>query len=209
MYNVEQVVNMKKIIISLILLSIFFISSKVFATVVTQRKINRSDADSGVQKASVQKNVNNLEKNVKTCRPYSEVMQTDYLGMQMLYKIEIAGWVNNKCRLNFTAQTQGLDSSFNDLYGVDGGNANVVSFAPKIRCEFTKQQLEYVGDSILQEQERNSGAKNNMLKDPKGINLSNFTSNDMKLFDVLLNGNACVLQNSQDLDRMMQELLQF
>lgn len=209
MYNVEQVVVMKKILISIILIGIFFISSKVFATVVTQRKINRSNTESNVQKTSVQKNEKILEKNVKTCKPYSEVMQTDYLGMKMLYKIEIAGWVNNKCRLNFTAQTQGLDSSFNELYGVDGGSANVVSFVPKIRCEFTKQQLEYVGDSILQEKERNSGAKNNMLKDPKSINLSNYTSEDAKLFDVLLNGNACVLQNSQDLDRMMQELLQF
>lgn len=203
--------KIKKITIAILFVGLLFMSSKVLGTVVTQRKVNPSSSEQtyNVQRGSVQKNSNNLERIIKTCRPYSEFMQTDYMGMKMQYKIEIAGWINNKCRLDFTAQTQGVDSSFNEMYGIDAGSANVVSFAPKIRCEFTKEQLEYVGDSILQEQERNNGSKNNMLKDPKGISFSNFTSEDSKLFDVLLNGNACTLQNSEDLNRMMQELLQF
>lgn len=82
----------------------------------------------------------------------------------MNYKVSIEGWINNKCRLNFAANISGTNSSFANLYGVDPSTATILSFAPKIQCNFTKQQLEYVGDSILQEQERNHGATNNMLK---------------------------------------------
>ena len=134
------------------------------------------------------------------------------MGMDMNYKVSIEGWINNKCRLNFAANISGTNSSFANLYGVDPSTATILSFAPKIQCNFTKQQLEYVGDSILQEQERNHGATNNMLKNPNEISMATFTNindSDKRLLEVILSDNACTILNTNDLNNLMQNLMQF
>lgn len=177
----------------LLLFLMIIISSQAIATVVTQRKINPK----------------NLENNLRTCRPYTETMQADYMGMNMAYKIQIEGWVNGKCRLNFSANVQNGSNSFKELYGIDIDDATVMSFSPKIRCEFTKQQLDYVGDSILQEAARNNGVTNNMLKNPNNIDISSINSSDAKLLDVVFGQNACTIVNSSDLENLMKELMQF
>ena len=70
----------------------------------------------------------------------------------------------------------------------------------------SKQQLEYAGDSILQENERSAGNVN-MLKDPNSINISpNLSSSDMRLLDVILNQGACTILNLPDLDNVLQML---
>ncbi len=181
----------------LITLIIILTSCSVFATVVTERKINPNNSKQ------------NLAQNMKTCKPYTESMDSDFLGMNISYNLKIEGWINNKCRLNFDANIKGASSSFQNLYGINANDATIISFAPKIRCEFTKQQLEYVGDSILQEEERNNGAYNNMLKDPNSINVNSFTSmsdSDQKLMDVIINQGACTILNTNELDNAMKYL---
>lgn len=205
----------------IIILTLLILSSQVFADVVTTTRRIEKTKTPNEQKtipqrtpttipSRQQKPQNNLSNNIKMCKPYSETMKADYMGMNMSYKLSIDGWVNNKCRLNFTAQTNEASSSFQNLYGVNSSDATILSFAPKIRCEFTKQQLEYVGDSILQEQERNNGARNNMLKNPNNIDISsNISQSDQRLLDVVLNQSACTILNSNDLNKMMQELMQY
>lgn len=149
---------------------------------------------------------NTLESSIKTCKPYSEKMNTEYMGMNMVYLIEILGWQNNKCVLNFTSEIDGAGASFENEYGVNASDVQIVGFAPKIRCEFTKDQLKYVGDSVLQEEERNNGAKNNMLKNPNDINFTNFSSSDVKLLQVIMNDRACEVVNLQDLNKMFEGL---
>lgn len=215
----------KNIIFPIIILAIIFISGNVFAQVVTtQRKINTQQETQQIkpqQKTYPQKSyrkktsasvskpvvVNRLSSSIKTCKPYTENMKSDYLGMNFIYEVKIEGWVNNKCRLNFTAKTNGTSSSFKNLYGVDASDATILSFAPKIRCDFTREQLAYVGDSLLQEEERNRGARNNMLKDPNNITFDGFSSSDMRLLDVVLNQQACRILNTGDLNNMMQNLM--
>lgn len=201
---------MKKFLLILLLIGLF--AGMSFAAVVTERKINKTPTG----QSNVQKNTGSstkkpeqktLSTSIKTCKPYSETMKSDYLGMSVNYKIIIAGWINNKCRLDFTAQTDGVSSSFESMYGIDPSDASLYSFMPKIRCEFTKQQLEYVGDSILQEEERNAGAKNNMLKDPNTIDLTDLSTlneQDAKLMDVIFGSNACQILNMDDLNNIMQ-----
>ena len=98
---------------------------------------------------------------------------------------------------------------FKSLYGVDSSQAQIYTFEPKIRCEFTRQQLEYVGDSILQEEERNAGAKNNMLKNPNNISVSssNMSASDERLLDVVINQGACKILNGGDMGKMLDSLL--
>lgn len=181
------------------------IGSNVFAQVVTiQRKTNNQAATSTASSKN-----NNLVNSIKNCKPYSENLNSDYMGVNVSYQVKIDGWVNNKCRLNFTAKANNASSSFKETYGIDASDATILSFAPKIRCDFTQQQLDYVGDSILQEEERNQGATNNMLKDPNSINFSNFGTSDMKLVDVVLRQQACQILNTEDLNKIMENLMLF
>ena len=126
--------------------------------------------------------------------------------MNMVYLIEILGWQNNKCVLNFTSEIDGAGASFENEYGVNASDVQIVGFAPKIRCAFTKEQLKYVGDSVLQEEERNNGAKNNMLKNPNDINMTDFSLSDIRLMQIIMNDRACEVVNLQDLNKMFEGL---
>ncbi len=203
----------------IIFIIILFGCSSLADVVTTQRKIrpqqeqkqtppkiyntNRPTSNAQVHKRTPQ---NPLANNIKMCKPYSETLSANYMGMNMNYKVSIEGWINNKCRLNFVANVGGASNSFSSIYGLNPSDVTVLSFAPKIQCNFTKQQLEYVGDSILQENERNNGATNNMLKDPNNISLTNISASDQKLLDVVLNQQACTLLNTGDLNNIMQML---
>ena len=211
---------MKKIFL-VILSGLFLTGTVVLADVVTQRRVNPSSSSSSVpiQKTQYnnQQNFSNpqygkitktvrVAQNIKTCRPYSESLNSEYMGMNFSYDLKIQGWINNKCRVDFTSFINGSGSSFKDLYGVNADEAQIISFAPQIRCEFTKQQLEYVGDSLLQENERNNGAKNNMLKNPNSINMNSISDSDQRLFDVVVNQGACSILNNQDLENALKQL---
>ena len=146
------------------------------------------------------------------CKPYSETLDTRVSGIDFNFKVKIEGWVNNKCRLNFVAQSTGISDMFKSLYGFDSSQATIMTFEPKIRCDFTKQQLQYVGDSILQEEERNSGSGGKMLKNPSEIQLPTFGSmseSDSKLMNVILNDKACTILNAQDSGDMFESLFSF
>jgi hypothetical protein len=188
------------------------IGCRVFAEVTTTRRINTTSTQSTqsttktqsqtTQKASGTK----LSNSVKTCNPYSERLNTNVAGMNFIFNVKIVGWVNNKCRLDFDAQSNGINDMFSSIYGVSASDATITTFEPKVRCEFTKQQLNYVGDSILQEQERSAGAKNNMLKNPQNINLSVTSASDAALLDVVLNQGACNILNAPDSSQMFRDL---
>lgn len=180
---------MKKIYFMLAVVAVLAVSSKVIADVVTTRPV-RPQASTPT--------TSRLVDSVKTCKPYSESLQTESMGMNFDFNIKILGWVNNKCVIDFVGKTNGAGSLFSSLYGVSSSDAEILSFEPNVHCEFTKSQLNSVGDSILQEEERNKGARNNMLKNPNDIDLTSFLSSspsDAALMDVIFNQQACSIKN--------------
>lgn len=208
---------MKKFYLVL-LLSILLVGGSVFADVVqTTRQIRRDNRvqtqtktdTSNVIQTRRRTTGNKLADNIMICKPYNEILNTDVAGINFTFKLSIAGWVNNKCRLDFIAQSTGISQMFEQLYGTDASNASIYTFEPKIRCEFTKQQLLDVGDSILQENERNAGARNNMLKNPEDVvipSASDMSISDAKLMDVILNDKACTILNAGDSSKMFESL---
>ncbi len=208
----------------LVLLIGLFAGGSVMADVVTtQRRIQRP-ADQSKQQTPGQvrqkpvitnyqqrqkSSGNKLADNMRMCKPYSETLDSDVMGVNFNFRVSIDGWVNNRCRVNFVAQSTGINKTFKQLYGVDASQAQIYTFEPRIRCEFTKQQLLSVGDSILQENERNAGASNNMLKNPMDIELpsiNNMSTSDVGLMNVILNDRACTILNAPDSNRMFESL---
>lgn len=212
---------MKKVIFGIVLIAIICMVGNVFAQpVTTVRKVNPSASQEVRKTPATQpkktyqqvprvQQASPLANNMKMCKPYKETMVSDMGGIDFNFLISINGWVNNKCVVNFNAQSSGINSMFKSLYGVDSSQAQIYTFEPKIRCEFTRQQLEYVGDSILQEEERNSGAKGNMLKNPNNISISssNMSESDERLLDVVINQGACKILNGGDMGKMLDSLL--
>ena len=156
----------------------------------------------------VVKRQKNFENNLSMCEPYKETMTTEYMGMKMRYNIEIAGWINNKCVLNFDASMLDAGTTFEDTYGFEPGSVEVFGFAPKVRCEFTKKQLLYVGDNILQEKSKDR----KMLKDPNKIEfpeMKDMSISDIKLLQIILNDRACKVVNANDFIQIFQSLFEF
>ena len=157
---------------------------------------------------SEQSQAKTMQKSLSMCSPYKETLTTEYMGMSMTYTIDILGWVNNKCVLNFESHINGTGNSFSDMYDVPADSAQVFGFAPKVRCEFTKKQLLYVGDNILEENNRNR----NMLKNPDQIefpDLSEMSFSDLKLLQIILNDRACKVINADDFIQIFEGLFQF
>ena len=207
----------------ILLLSGLLVSSSVFADVVTtQRKIQKTQPQTNIvptqsNKKPITNNYqqrqkpsgNKLADNMRMCKPYSETLDSDVMGVNFNFRVSIDGWVNNKCRVNFVAQSTGISNTFQQLYGMDASQAQIFTFEPKIRCEFTKQQLLSVGDSILQENERSAGATNNMLKNPMDIEvptMDNMSVSDVGLMNVILNDRACTILNAPDSIQMFESL---
>ncbi len=204
---------MKKIYAVLILAGLF-IGSQVLADVVTTtRKINKTTPTTqqyNKPSTTTQRTTGSrLADSVKSCRPYSETMVSDMGGVNFSFKVTIGGWINNKCRLDFISDTKGIASSFEQIYGVSASQAQISTFAPKVRCNFTKQQLAYVGDSILQEEARKNGGDGRMLKNPNQISFNGFSASDARLMDVLMNDRACTILNANDLGNMLQSIMGF
>ena len=177
---------MKKMYI-ISIMAILLIGGQVFADVVTtKRKINSQSG--AVNSESVKRSTSErltpsnkinvqdgskLSRSVKNCKKYSESLDSNISGVNFNFKINILGWVDNKCRIDFEANSTGISDMFQTLYGVDPSMATIQTFEPKISCEFTKQQLMLVGDSILQEEARASGkGSGKMLKDPSTIDIT-------------------------------------
>lgn len=207
---------MKKLYIVLLIAGLI-LGSRGFANVVTTTRKVTPQTNSSQPIVNpphtpnvVQTTRHKLVDNVKDCKPYSENMNADFLGLGIAYKISIKGWTNNKCQIDFSAQTTGISPTFSKLYGIDPSQAKILSYTPKIQCAFTREQLNYVGDSILQEKERNAGATNNMLKDPNDIlssMSSGFSESDERLMDVLVNQGACQIINADDLNNFLNNFL--
>lgn len=168
------------------------------------RRVPRRDAQQ--VGTSQNKNDTKLSRSVKTCKRYSETLDSTISGVDFNFQISILGWIDNKCRVDFVAQSTGINQMFSALHGLDPSMAEISTFEPKIRCEFTKAQLEKVGDSILQENERENGDVR-MLKDPTTIpmlSLSNLSGSDAELMNVIMNEQACTILNTPNSNEMFQ-----
>jgi len=196
---------MRKIHLILPVLLMALIGTQVIAEVVTSRKTTQT-----------QTNTQNSElgSSLKSCKPYHERLKTEAFGMNLIFDVKIGGWSNDKCIVDFEGKTNGAGNSFSSFYGLSASDSDILSFEPKVHCEFTQQQLLSVGDSILQEDERSSGAKNNMLKNPNDIDMSSFmnpSDSDEAMLDVIFRQGACKITNisSNPLNIDVDSLLDF
>jgi hypothetical protein len=180
---------------------------------VTQEQLQRR-SPRGVSKdqtPSVKKETK-LSNSVKSCKRYYETLDTTISGVDFNFQIDILGWYNNKCRVDFRAKSTGISENFTSLHGMDPSMATITTFEPKVRCEFTKEQLKRVGDSILQEEERSESGAAKMLKNPALINIksiSELSGSDAALMDVILREGACVILNAPNSQEMFDSLLNY
>lgn len=157
----------------------------------------------------VKRERHSLGDNLSVCAPYKETMTTEYMGMKMNYSIEILGWVNSKCILNFESKMLDAGTTFEDNYGFSPDSAEVFGFAPKVRCEFSPKQLQLVEDSFLLE-ERTQNRR--MLKAPSQIvipDIEDMSFSDIKLLKILLSDRACKVVNANDFVQIFESLFSF
>ena len=82
---------------------------------------------------SLQKNLppqSNFEKSIAVCKPYSEKMSAEYMGMLVDYELYIRGWVNNKCVIDFISNVKGVGQSFGKTYNTNPDDVQIFTFAP-------------------------------------------------------------------------------
>lgn len=199
---------MKKIYFVIFLLVAFISTSAVAEVVTTKRKVAPKQPEPvAVQQTTAS---SKLASNMMTCTPYTETLDSSFIGLLFNFKIQIKGWIDNKCEVDFTAEpTAGFRSFYQyaDNYEKNNeGGSYATSYGivehiyiAKAKCAFTKEQLAAVGDSILEEEKRKNGGK--MLKNPEDIDISglyDMSPNDEALMDMVFRQGACTIQNGQN-----------
>ena len=67
----------------------------------------------------------------QNCQTYNEQKNVNYMGFNVNYNMNILGWQNDKCVVTLDAKVV-----------ADSGEYAGQTFSPKVRCEFTKEQLD-------------------------------------------------------------------
>ena len=96
-----------------------------------------------------------------------------------------------------------------DAFRISNDIVIIEGYRPPNNKGITKKQLETVGDSILQEEERANDGSVRMLKDPSLIEmptLSNMSGSDIELMNVILKDGACNILNAPDSNQMFESL---
>ena len=121
---------MKKIYFVIFLLVAFISTSAVAEVVTTKRKVTPKQPEPvAVQQTTAS---SKLASNMMTCTPYTETLDSSFIGLLFNFKIQIKGWIDNKCEVDFTAEpTAGFRSFYQyaDNYEKNNGIIEIVKNA--------------------------------------------------------------------------------
>ena len=134
---------------------------------------------------------------LKTCKPFNENVNINFLGLDATLNIKGNGFTNKKCTYDLSAKLNsiptGLLSEADNKY-----NSNIIGIEPKVRCELSKEQVEKVIDEF--DEAYNQYVSDKMGKSSKVAkrNFEKKISQD-KVFNELVNEHVCKIINEDEI----------
>jgi hypothetical protein len=140
--------------------------------------------------------------NFRECEPLHLSQYLDLFGLKLGFKIDINGWVADKCEYFFSAKLEGLGKDIRDVYDVKVSDSQISQIEPKIKCGFSKEQLNAMVDYMLAESQKTEA---NTIKVSKKEGL---TPEQRNLIALFMDKNACTVLNLDTLQSQLIELMQ-
>ena len=156
---------------------------------------------------------NRYYNNLKTCVPVHYNQNMDIFGLKINFQIDINGWNrNNKCEYYMTGNIGGIGKDIKETFNVDINEEKLAKIKPIIQCNFSKQQLEIIGNAIIARNQNNTTYIKKLLSDPKEIQQitdqkSTLTKEEEELLKMLINNNSCSILNFEEIMNNLSDLM--
>ncbi len=126
---------------------------------------------------------------LKTCQPYNENININFFGFDATLNINSAGKVNGKCAYEFTGKVNKIPEQMTSASGMSG--SDLMAFKPKVNCEFTQEQLDYIAESFNETLIEMKTDNSNISKVKAKEKLKNKIENDEKFRALFKDGDFC------------------
>lgn len=150
-------------------------------------------------------------KDLRSCKPQDEKYDFDLFGLNLSFRINIKGWVEDKCEYHMSAKVNSLGEEFRKSFGINVEDKKISQIVPRVECAFTKKQLNLLVDAVVEEDKRNVEQVNKLLNDPNAVydipSNNELTPSEKKLMDMLSQGEVCTIVNIDEVVQQMSELL--
>lgn len=206
------------VLISAILLGTPLIANAIQPQYIDEQKAVNKNAAEQVQASSKAAEQYAIEKvnmiserylnNFRQCEPLHINQSIDLFGFKLSFKMDINGWVDNKCSYYLTGKIGGLGKDLREVFEIPVSDEDISKIEPIVECKFTKEQLNILVDAIVARNEKNMVQINNLLKestpeylddDGSAAKKDKMTPEEEKLVQMLLTGNACTVPNMNEL----------
>ena len=148
--------------------------------------------------------------NIRTCEPFHYSQYIDIFGLKVDLKIDINGWVDNKCKYALSGKIGGLGKDIKEVFELNIPDETISKFEPKIECDFTKKDLNTIVAAIIARGERNEVMVAQMLESPEKKYTEKkpeLTPEEAKLISLLTNGRSCKIINKEELMNSFSEVM--
>ncbi len=146
--------------------------------------------------------MNRYFSNLRTCEPLHWSEYIDLFGLKIGFKIDINGWVENKCQYHLSGKISGIGKDIREVFEVKVTDEDISKIEPIINCGFTQEQLNIIVDAIIAHYEKNETFVSKMLQTPNAAALAGdkkLTPEEEKLVAMLIGGNVCTIPNQEEL----------
>ena len=126
---------------------------------------------------------------LKSCQPYNENININFFGFDATLNINSAGKVNDKCKYEFSAKVNKVPEQMTSVSGMS--NSDLLALKPKINCEFTQEQLDYIATSFNEALSEMKTDTSSLSKAKAKEKLKNKMENDEKFKTLFKDGNFC------------------
>lgn len=218
---------MKKVKFLVLVLALFMVMGTQLITnaiqtpnIEEQKMINQNTAGQ-LQSQGVFDLVNKIDEltnrymsNMSECQPLHVHQYIDLFGLKISYKIDVNGWVDNKCAYSMTGNVGGIGKDIREVFGVKVSEEAIAKIEPIINCNFSKDELNVLIDGFVAMQERKEEQIQKMLSsDETYVNMLKATTKETKKLSpaeekmiAMLAGGACTIPNQEELMKNFTDL---
>lgn len=157
----------------------------------------QNPAPEEIKSALTEEFINDL----RMCKPYNEKVDFDLMGINLSFKIKIAGWNNDKCSYKISGKIKSLSKDFRKSFGIKISDSEISKIEPIVQCDFNKEQLETVVEAVIEEDKRSIEQINKMLNNQEIYfpATKDLTLTEKKLVKMITEDNVCTVPNMDEI----------
>lgn len=209
----------KWILISLLLVGTYSVANAIQSpNIEEQKSINQNVVEQAQGKTVTTPNIfeeqlNALSarymNNFRQCEPLHVNQYLDIFGLKLGFKLDINGWVDNKCSYEIKGRIDGIGKDIREVFNINIEDEAISKIEPIIKCDFTKDQLNILVDGMIARSETKEQVRD-MLQDPaeKYVARKIKTSEaEQKMHKMIAESNACTIPNMEELMQNFSNLM--